>query len=75
MPTSTYRSEQMANDLRGQEERGMAKYATDEPSETWGAEFWRKMDDWTTRLMAYERQELADALAAPGPAARDGGGR
>lgn len=64
---SPSRAEQMADDLRAQEERGMERYATDEPSETWGAEFWRKMDDWNARLKAYEVQELEDVAAALAP--------
>jgi hypothetical protein len=50
----------MAADLKGQEERGMAKYATDDPSENWGAEFYRKLALWQAELHAYERQELAE---------------
>lgn len=55
----------MAADLKAQEIRGMATYATDEPSENWSPAFWTKFKRWSDDLEAYQRQEHAELLARP----------
>ena len=77
--TTATKAEQMAEELTGQEIRGMAKYATDEPSENWGDEFWQRFSRWSDELEAYQRQALGEAAHArpagrPARAGRNGGG-
>lgn len=60
MQATQTRAEQMADNLRAQEIRGMERYATDQPSETWGAEFQRKLALWRRDLARYEEQESAE---------------
>jgi hypothetical protein len=65
----------MYADLKAQEIRGMATYATEEPSENWSPMFWKKFSKWSDELAAYERQEHAEQLAARrAPAAPAEGG-
>lgn len=64
----------MYTELKGQEIRGMATYATEETSENWSPAFWTKFRRWSDELAAYERQEHAELLArrAPAPPAEGG---
>jgi hypothetical protein len=72
--STTCRSDQMRAELSAQEKRGMAKYATDEPSENWGEDFWRRFSRWNDELQAYQRQEHAE-LTAPSAAGGARGAR
>lgn len=76
-PSKTSRSSvEMAAELKAQEIRAMERYATGEPSENWGAEFWRKFAIWSNDLQAEERQEMAEvARLQAQPAAGEGSGR
>lgn len=68
------KAEQMAAELKAQELRGMATYATEEPSENWSPAFWAKFKRWSDELAAYERQEHAERTA-PSAAGGARGGR
>jgi hypothetical protein len=67
-------SADMAAELKAQEIRAMERYATDEPSENWGDEFWRRFSRWNDELQAYQRQEHAE-LTAPSAAGGARGAR
>lgn len=78
-PTSIRcRSDEMMDDLRGQEIRAIERYGHTKAADAeWPAEFGPKFKRWEAQLRIYERLEIAEAQPQPRPVgtlARQAGG-